>query len=255
LDPLALALEVPFCCLIQVWHVLVDELNGELGPCCIVSIANSPDEGFFYGESGRRVIPEQILACTWEVKNDIDGFIVWGLFVGRCFFCMEGELPEASEVAPVGFQDKGLGGCVASSFVNTVVYPASANFGMLTSVEHNPGNMFISLAAGQSFCFRRIFFMALFVRLSRNMNIFLDSSPVSSKASSSSSGAAPDFAPVSRISVFHSLLLITFCVQCAVTLLTGLVTVVVVVAMSMLVVVSISNVSYCSLTRQDSGDQ
>jgi hypothetical protein len=112
---LALALKVPFCCLIQVWHVLVDELNGDLGPRCIVSIANSPDEGFFYRESGCRVIPEEILACNWEVKNYVDGFIVWGLFVSPCFFCVEGELPEAGEVAPVGFQDGGLVGCDCSS--------------------------------------------------------------------------------------------------------------------------------------------
>jgi hypothetical protein len=65
--------------------------------------------------------------------------------------------------------------------------------------------MFISLAAGQSLCFRHIFFVALFVRLSGNMNVFFNSLPVSSKASLSSSGAAPDVAPVSRIPVFFSL--------------------------------------------------
>jgi hypothetical protein len=54
----------------------MDELNGELGPRCIVSIANGPDKGFSYGEPGRHVMPEEILACTWEVKNDFDGFIV-----------------------------------------------------------------------------------------------------------------------------------------------------------------------------------
>jgi hypothetical protein len=83
-----LALEVPFCCLIQIWHVFVDELYGELGPCCIVSVANSPDEGFFWWELGHRMVPEEVLACAWEVKNDIYGFIVWGTFVGRCFFCV-----------------------------------------------------------------------------------------------------------------------------------------------------------------------
>ncbi len=113
-----MALEVTFFCLIQVWHVLVDELNGELGPRCNVSIANGPDEGFFYGESGRCMIPEEILACAWEVKNDIDGVIVWGLFVGRCFFCMEGELSEAGEVVPVGIQDRGLVSCDCSSEVS-----------------------------------------------------------------------------------------------------------------------------------------
>jgi hypothetical protein len=78
------------------------------------------------------------------------------------------------------------------------------------------------------------------------MNVFFDSLPVSSKASSSSSGAAQDSAPVFRIPVFCSLLLITFCTQCAATLLTGLVTVVAGIAMLMLVVVFVSNVSFCS---------
>ncbi len=68
-------------------------------------------------------------------------------------------------------------------------------------------------------------------------------------------GLAPDVIPVSRIPVFCSLLLITFHAQCSATLLTRLVTVVVVIAMSTLIVVSISNVSFCSMTRQESEDQ
>ena len=108
--------------------------------------------------------------------------------------------------------------------------------------------MFISLAAGQSLCFRYIFFIALFVRLSGNMNIFFDSSPVSSKASSSYSGAAPDVAPVSRILVFCSLLLFTFCAQCAATLSIGLVAVVAAIALSTLIAESLSSVTSCSLT-------
>ncbi len=77
---------------------------------------------------------------------------------------------------------------------------------------------------------------------------FFDSLPVSSKASSSSSGAAPDIASVSRIPVFCSLLLITFHAQCTATLLTGLVAVVAVIALSTLIVESVSSVSSCSST-------
>jgi hypothetical protein len=69
-------LRCPFCCLIQVWHVFVDELNGKLGPRCIVFVANGPDDGFFYREFGCHVVPEEILACALEVKNDVYGFIV-----------------------------------------------------------------------------------------------------------------------------------------------------------------------------------
>ncbi len=57
------------------------------------------------------MVPEEVLACAWEVENDVYGFIVWGLFIGRCVFCVEGEFPKACEVAPVGFQDGGLVGC------------------------------------------------------------------------------------------------------------------------------------------------
>ena len=77
--------------------------------------------------------------------------------------------------------------------------------------------------------------MALFVCLSGNMQVFLDSSPVSLKASSSSLGAAPDVAPVSRIPNLHDRLLANFCAQCAATLLAWPVTVVAVMAMSLLV--------------------
>ncbi len=235
----------------------MDELDGEFWPCCIVSVANGPDEGFFWWEYGRRVVPEEVLACAWEVEDDIYGFIVWWLSVGRYSLWVEGEFPKACEVAPVSFQDGGLAGCdcggviiidCCSLFENTVVYPASASFGTLTSVECSPGTMFISLAAGRSLCFRCIFFVALFVRLSGNMNVFFDGLPVSSKASSFSSGAALDVAPVSRIPIFCSLLLLTFRAQCAGTLLTGLVAVVAVIALSTLIVESISSVSSCSLT-------
>ncbi len=64
----------------------MDELDSELEPCCIVSVVNGPDEDFFWWESGRRVVPEEVLACAWEVKNDVYGFIVWVVFVGCCFF-------------------------------------------------------------------------------------------------------------------------------------------------------------------------
>ncbi len=95
--------------------------------------------------------------------------------------------------------------------------------------------MFISLAARRSLCFSSIFFVALFVRLSWNMNVFLDSSPVPSKASLSSLGAAPDVAPVSRIQDLGDHLLASFCAQCAENLLAWPVTVVAVMAMSTLV--------------------
>ncbi len=98
-----LALEVPFCCLVQIWHVFVDELDGELGPHCIISNANVPDEGFFWWESGHRMVTEEVLACAWEVKDDVYGFIVWGLFVGHCVFCVKGEFPKACVVTPFGF--------------------------------------------------------------------------------------------------------------------------------------------------------
>ncbi len=108
---MALALEVPFCCLIQIWHVFVDELDGEFVPRCIVSVANGPDEGFFWWECGHRVVPEKVLACTWEVEDDVYGFIVWWLSIGRYSLWVEGDFLMACEVASVGFQDGGLVSC------------------------------------------------------------------------------------------------------------------------------------------------
>jgi hypothetical protein len=107
-DPLALALEVPFCYLIQIWHVFVDELDGEFWPRCIVFVANGLDEGSFWWESGRRVVPEEVLAWTWEVEDDVYGFIVWWLSIGRYSLWVEGEFPKACEVASVGFRMGGL---------------------------------------------------------------------------------------------------------------------------------------------------
>ncbi len=106
-----MALAVPFCCLIQIWHVFVDELDGKFWPCCIVFVANSPDEGFFWWESSCRVVPEEVLACAWEVEIDVYGFIVWWLSFGCYSLWVEGEFPKACEVASVGFQDGRLGGC------------------------------------------------------------------------------------------------------------------------------------------------
>jgi hypothetical protein len=96
---------------------------------------------------------------TWEVEDDIYGFIVWWLYVGCYSLWVEGGFPKACEVASVGFQDRWLVGCdcggviiidCCSLFESTVVYPASASFGTLTSVECSPGTTFISLAAGRS---------------------------------------------------------------------------------------------------------
>ena len=89
----------------------MDELDGEFWPCCIVSVANGLYEGFFWWESGPRVVPEEDLACAWEVEDDIYGFIVWWLSVGRYSLWVEGEFPKACEVTSVGFRDGGLVGC------------------------------------------------------------------------------------------------------------------------------------------------
>ena len=64
-DPLALALEVAFCRLVRIWHVLVDERDCELGPCGIISIPDRLDESFFDGETCSGVIPEKSLAGAW----------------------------------------------------------------------------------------------------------------------------------------------------------------------------------------------
>ncbi len=57
------------------------------------------------------LVPEEYLACAWEVEDDVYGFIVWWLSIGRYSLWVEGEFPKACEVASVGFQDGGLVGC------------------------------------------------------------------------------------------------------------------------------------------------
>jgi hypothetical protein len=116
--------------------------------------------------------------------------------------------------------------------------------------------MFISRAVGHRLCFVSILFVALFVRLSGNMKVFVDASPVSTKHSSSSSGAAPDVAPVSSMPILRSSMpilrsvrLLIFRSQCAATLLVGPMSVVAFIAQSTLVFVSSdSDFSSCSST-------
>jgi hypothetical protein len=105
--------------------------------------------------------------------------------------------------------------------LNTVVYPASANLGILTSAEWSPGMMFISRAASRRLCHRSIFFVAFPVRPSGNITAFVDGCPVSSRSGLSSSGAAPKDAPESRKANLLDFLLCNFCAQFAATLLVG----------------------------------
>ena len=82
--------------------------------------------------------------------------------------------------------------------------------------------MFISRSASRRLCFRSIFFVTFPVRLSGNMNVFLDCCSVSTRSGSSSAGAAPEVAPKSRKVNRLNFLLCSFCAQCAATLLGGL---------------------------------
>ncbi len=107
-------------------------------------------------------------------------------------------------------------------FLNTVVYPASASFGMLISAECSPGTMFISLAASHRLCLSSILFVAFPVRPSGNIQVFSDECPVSSSSSLTSSGAAPEVAPESRKATCLSLLMLNFLAQCDSCLLGGI---------------------------------
>ncbi len=138
--------------------------------------------------------------------------------------------------------------------MKTVVYPASTNFGMLTSAECSPGTMFIYRAARRRLCLRSIFFVAFPVHPSGNMKVFWDGCPVSSRSGASSSGAAPEVAPESRNANLYDFLLCNFCTQCVATLLDGIPFTITNMAISTLVVLS-DDVFSCSLTRQVSGDQ
>jgi hypothetical protein len=62
-------------------------------------------------KSGHCMVSEGVLVCAWEVEDDVYGFAMWWLSVGRYSFWVEGEFPKACEVASVGYQDRGLVGC------------------------------------------------------------------------------------------------------------------------------------------------
>ena len=104
------------------------------------------------------------------------------------------------------------------------MYPASANFGIVTSpgAEWSPGTTFISQAASCRLCFSSIFFVAFPVRPSGNIKVFLDGCPVLARSGSFYAGAAPEVAPKSRKVNLLSFLLCGFRAQCAATLLSGL---------------------------------
>ena len=118
--------------------------------------------------------------------------------------------------------------------------------------------MFISLAASRRLCFSSIFFVAFPVRPSGNIKVFLDGCHVSARSGSSSAGAAPEVAPESRNANRLNCLLCSFFPQCVATLLGGLPFPIADRALSMLAGESdcdSSCSSYCSSTRQVSGDQ
>ncbi len=119
--------------------------------------------------------------------------------------------------------------------MKTVVYPASANFGILISAECSPGTMIISRAASRRLCLSSIIFVAFPVCPSGNINVFLEGCPVSIRSGSSSAGAAPEVAPESRKANRLNFLLCSFCAQCAATLLGGLTVTIAYMAFSLLV--------------------
>ncbi len=115
--------------------------------------------------------------------------------------------------------------------------------------------MLISLAASRRGWRRSIFLVARCVRLSGSIKILLDGCPESSKNALSSSGAAPDVAPVSNIPAFCARLLNNFRAQCAATVLPGFVSVTADSSLISLVCLSWFPSSSCLSTRQVSGDQ
>ncbi len=147
----------------------------------------------------------------------------------------------------------------APSCRSTVVYPDAASFGMLTRVVCMPGKMFISCAPSRRSCFNLIFLVAVAVRQSGNMKVFVDLSPVSSNLSVSSSGPAPEVALESNIPVFLVFLFAIFRAQCAATLLRLLLPACADKIISTLVGSSSCPSSFsfssCASTRQNSGDQ
>ena len=114
--------------------------------------------------------------------------------------------------------------------------------------------MFISLAASRRLCLSSIFFVAFPVRPSGNINVFLDGCPVSTRSSSTSAGAAPEVAPESRKANRLDFLVCSFRAQCAATLLGEFLVVIVDMALSLLVWLSVIGYSFSS-AGQASGDQ
>jgi hypothetical protein len=57
------------------------------------------------------MVPEERLAGAWQVKNYVDGFVLWWAFVMLLVLVVECKLPEAGVVASVGFEYRWLAGC------------------------------------------------------------------------------------------------------------------------------------------------
>ena len=56
-DSLSLAFDVAFDRFVQIGEILVDQSGGQFWPCCIVAMVNCLEEGFFWWEPCRGVIP------------------------------------------------------------------------------------------------------------------------------------------------------------------------------------------------------
>ena len=69
-NPLALALEVAFCCLVRIWHVLVDERDGELGPRGVITIPDCIDE-LFYQRKVWRALGRSKIALMASVVGEV----------------------------------------------------------------------------------------------------------------------------------------------------------------------------------------
>jgi hypothetical protein len=142
---------------------------------------------------------------------------------------------------------------IAAPFLfKTVVYSATANFGMLTSAKCSPVTMFISRVARRRLCLRSIFFVAFTVRPSGNMNVFWDDCLVPSGSGAFSSGAAQEVALESRKANLLDFLFCSFRAQCATTLFDGTPLAIANMAISMLVVLPDDDFS-CSLTGRQMG--
>ncbi len=132
------------------------------------------------------------------------------------------------------------------------MYPWSAIFGTLISVECKLGTMFILPAPAHSLCFSCIVLVAFIFVLFGSMNTLLDGRPVSWKQSMSFSAPAPDVQPVSKMPVRFAIFCFHFSVILFFTF--GLVLTDEINNRCLATVCSASS-SSCSSTRQDSGDQ